>query len=315
MNSVEIMERDQAYVANTYARFPIALVRGEGARCWDADGKAYIDLTSGIGVNALGFCDAKWAEAVSKQLLTLQHTSNLFYTEPCGKLAQTLCERAGMRKVFFSNSGAESNEGAIKCARKYGHMRRGADCHKIIALDQSFHGRTLATLMATGQAVFHQNFHPFPEGFVHAPANDLPGTLALADEQTCAIMIEMVQGEGGVWPLDAEYVHGIADYCRDNDVLLIVDEVQTGIGRTGTLFAYQQFGIQPDIVSCAKGLGGGLPIGAVLFGERTEGVLVKGDHATTFGAGPALCAGALEVLARLDEEFLEEVRKKGEHIR
>lgn len=314
MHSEDIMARDQAYVANTYARFPIALTRGEGARCWDADGKAYIDLTSGIGVNALGFCDAKWAAAISQQLLTLQHTSNLFYTEPCGALAQTLCERTGMRKVFFSNSGAESNEGAIKCARKYGHMRHGEACHKIITLDQSFHGRTLATLRATGQAVFHQNFHPFPEGFVHAPANDLQATLALADGQTCAFMIEMVQGEGGVWPLDRDYVQGLAAYCRENDVLLIVDEVQTGIGRTGTLFAYEQFGIAPDIVTCAKGLGGGLPIGAVLFGERTEDVLAKGDHATTFGAGPALCAGALEVLNRMDGAFLSAVREKGEHI-
>lgn len=315
MNFQEIQARDQAYVAQTYGRFPVALVRGKGALCWDADGKEYVDMTSGIGVNSLGFCDPAWAEAVYGQLTTLQHTSNLFYTLPCGEAAELLCKRTGMKNVFFANSGAESNEGAIKCARKYGHMNHGESCHNIVTLHQSFHGRTVTTLAATGQDTFHHQFDPFTEGFAYAPANDFAGTIAVIDGNTCAVMIEMVQGEGGVLPLDADYVTALAEYCHARDILLIVDEVQTGIGRTGTLFAYEQFGITPDIVTCAKGLGGGLPVGAVLFGKKTAGVLAAGEHATTFGGNPVVCAGAKAVLERMDEAFLTEVHAKAEHIR
>lgn len=315
MNSSQARERDLAYIAHTYGRFPVALSRGEGARCWDADGKEYVDMTSGIGVNALGFCDARWAKAVYDQLLTLQHTSNLFCTLPCGEVAELLCARTGMKKVFFANSGAESNEGAIKCARKWGHMHHGPDCHNIVTLNHSFHGRTVTTLAATGQDAFHHQFDPFTNGFAYAPPNDFAGTLALIDQNTCAVMIELVQGEGGVLPLDKPYVERLAAYCQDKGVLLIVDEVQTGIGRTGTLFAFERYGILPDIVTCAKGLGGGLPIGAVLFGERCADVLQPGEHAATFGGNPGVCAGAKAVLDRIDGAFLEEVDKKGRYIR
>ncbi|MCL1795342.1 MAG: acetylornithine/succinylornithine family transaminase [Clostridia bacterium] len=315
MNNATIQQRDLAYVANTYKRFPIAVTRGKGARCWDADDREYIDMTSGIGVNALGFCDEAWAKAVFDQLLTLQHTSNLYYTLPCGEVAETLCNRTGMKKVFFSNSGAESNEGAIKCARKYGHMRKDPGCHNILTLSQSFHGRTVTTLAATGQDAFHHQFHPFTDGFAYAPPNDLPATLSMIDANTCGVLIELVQGEGGVLPLDTAYVKGLAAYCAANDVLLLIDEVQTGMGRTGSLFAFERYGIHPDIVTVAKGLGGGLPIGAVLFGEKCADVLAPGEHATTFGANPAICAGAKVVLDRLDKAFLSEVDQKGAYIR
>lgn len=315
MDNAQARQRDMNYVAHTYGRFPLALVRGKGARCWDADGKAYIDMTSGIGVNALGFCDVEWANAVHAQLLTLQHTSNLYYTLPCGEIAEMLCTRTGMRSVFFANSGAESNEGAIKCARKYGHLHHGPGCHNIVTLSQSFHGRTVTTLAATGQDAFHHQFDPFTDGFSYAPPNDLDGTLALIDANTCAVMIELVQGEGGVLPLDQAYVTNLAAYCRAHDVLLIVDEVQTGIGRTGTLFAFERYGLIPDIVTCAKGLGGGLPIGAVLFGEKCADVLQPGEHATTFGGNPAICAGVKVVLNRINDAFLDEVEQKGAYIR
>lgn len=315
MSTAQVQQKVNQYVANTYGRFPVALTRGEGARCWDADGKAYVDLTSGIGVNALGFCDAQWANAVFTQLMTLQHTSNLFYTLPCGELAEILCKRTGMRNVFFANSGAESNEGAIKCARKYGHLHHGPECHRIVTLHQSFHGRTVTTLAATGQDTFHHQFDPFTDGFAYAPPNDLDSTLALIDENTCAVMIELVQGEGGVLPLDADYVTGLFAHCIAHDKLLIVDEVQTGIGRTGTLLAFERYGIMPDIVTCAKGLGGGLPIGAILFGEKCADIFMPGDHATTFGGNLPVCAGAKVVLERLDAAFLAEVEKKGAYMR
>ncbi len=315
MANQTIWEIDQQYVAHTYTRFPIAIVKGEGAHCADDAGHEYIDMTSGIGVNALGFADKGWADAVHRQLCTLQHTSNLYATGPCAELAKQLCTRTGMKKVFFANSGAETNEGAIKCARKWGHANHGPDCHTIVTLTQSFHGRTVTTLAATGQGAFHQHFHPFTEGFRYAPAGNLEGTLAQIDDNVCAVMIEMVQGEGGVVPLAKEYVQGIADACASKNILLIVDEVQTGIGRTGTLFAFEQFGITPDIVTCAKGLGGGLPIGAVLFGEKTETVLCPGEHATTFGGSPGVAAGALYVLSQIDEKFLQSVKEKGAYIR
>lgn len=315
MLAAEMIRLDSQYVASTYGRFSVALVRGANARCWDANGKAYIDLTSGIGVNALGFCDSVWAKAIYDQLLTLQHTSNLYVTEPCVAVARILCERTGMRKVFFANAGGESNEGAIKCARKYGHTHHGPNCHNIVTLRQSFHGRTVTTLAATGQDAFHHQFDPFTEGFAYAPANDLQGTLAMMDKNTCAVMIEMVQGEGGVLPLEKAYAQSLAAHCKARDILLIVDEVQTGIGRTGTLFAYEQYGIDPDIVTCAKGLGGGLPIGAILFGEKTQDTLQPGEHATTFGGNPAVCAGAMAVLERIDGDFLAAVKEKGATIR
>lgn len=316
MESAIAQARDREYVANTYGRFPVVLVSGSGAACKDADGKDYIDLSSGIGVNALGFADPEWAKAVSRQAMTLQHASNLYYTLPCGEVAEKLCKRTGAKKVFFANSGAEANEGMIKTARKYSFEKYGEGRAKIVTLVNSFHGRTVTTLAATGQDVFHQYFFPFTEGFVNAPANDTEGTLrVLAQQGVCAVMLEMVQGEGGVIALDQAYVQAVAHYCATNDILLLVDEVQTGIGRTGKLFAYQHYGIHPDVVSCAKGLGAGLPIGGVLFYEKTEKVLRAGDHGATFGGNPVCCAGANVVLDRLTDAFLAGVEKKGEHFR
>ena len=313
--SEAVFEDTRQYLAATYGRNEIALKKGEGCTVWDEDGKRYLDFTSGIGVNSLGFCDALWAQAVSAQAHTLQHTSNLFYTQPGAQLAKTLCEATGMRKVFFANSGAEANEGAIKTARKYAHDRYGEKRWKILTLKNSFHGRTMATLSATGQEGFHQNFAPFPEGFSYVPANELGALEAALDESVCAVLLELIQGEGGVVPLEPAYVKAAAALCRERDVLLMVDEVQTGIGRTGTLLACEQYGIVPDVATLAKGLGGGLPIGAVLFGEKTQEVLGAGDHGSTFGANPVVCAGANAVLDRLTPSFLSDVRKKGEKLR
>jgi acetylornithine/N-succinyldiaminopimelate aminotransferase len=303
------------YIANTYGRFPLTIVKGSGATCWDDNGKEYVDLSSGIGVNALGFSDTGWADAVYKQLTTLQHTSNLFYTEPGAKLAERLTKRSGMSKAFFGNSGAEANEGAIKAARKFGHTVHGKDCDTVVTLNQSFHGRTLATLTATGQDQFHKEFFPFPQGFKYASAQDIEEVKQAVTSDVCAVMIELVQGEGGVVPLDKAYVTELAKFCKKKNVLLIADEVQTGIGRTGTLFAYQQFGITPDIVTCAKGLGGGLPIGAILFADTTADVFQPGDHASTFGANPAVCAGACYVLDKLDGAALERVKNVGAYLK
>ena len=290
---MSITEIDKQYVANTYARFPIELVSGKGALLKDSEGKEYIDLGSGIAVNAFGVADDEWLKAVTDQLSTLTHTSNLYFTEPCSTLAKMLCERTGMKKVFFSNSGAESNEGAIKCARKYSFMKYGEGRSKILTLNNSFHGRTVTTLAATGQDVFHNFFFPFTEGFGFIDAND-PDALkmALEDCSVCALMMELIQGEGGVMPLEKSFVAEAEKLCREKDILLIIDEVQTGVGRTGSLFAFQQYGISPDIVTTAKGIGGGLPLGCVMFGEKTENVLVAGDHATTFGGNPVATAGA-----------------------
>lgn len=316
LTAQQIMERDNEYVANTYSRFPVTIVSGQGARCTDADGKEYLDMTAGIGVNALGFCDPQWAAAVAGQAATMQHISNLFYTVPCGQTAETLCKRTGAKKVFFCNSGAEANEGAIKAARKYSFAHYGEGRNIIVTLVNSFHGRTVTTLSATGQDAFHQYFFPFTEGFSYALANDVEDTIEkLSKSNVCALMLELVQGEGGVIALDSDYVTAVANHCRDNDILLIIDEVQTGIGRTGTLFAYQQFGIAPDVVSCAKGLGGGLPIGGVLLFEKTKDALVSGDHGSTFGGNPVCCAGANAVLAKLDEPFLKEVAAKGAYLK
>ncbi len=310
-----MINTDQTFVANTYKRFPVTLDHGKGSLVYDTDGKPYIDMGSGIGVTALGFADDDWVAAVSEQLCKLQHTSNLYYTAPCGKLAQRLCERTGMKKVFFSNSGAEANECAIKTARKYAAEHKGTDCYTILTLVNSFHGRTVTTLAATGQDTFHQQFLPLTDGFVYAPANDFDALKTMAEQHDlAAVMVECVQGEGGVLPLDLIYLQQTAQYCRENDILLIIDEVQTGNGRTGTLYAYEQYGIIPDIVTTAKGLGGGLPIGATLFGEKCENTLGFGEHGSTFGGNPVACAGALAVLDKLDDTLLADVRRKSAYI-
>ncbi len=306
---------DRAYVAGTYGRFPVELVSGKGSRFVDSQGKTYIDLGSGIGVTAFGAADDIWVEAVTKQLTTLQHTSNLYYTEPCARLAQLLCQKTGMKKVFFSNSGAEANECAIKVARKYSAQQKGADCYTILTLVNSFHGRTLTTLAATGQEHFHTLFQPLTPGFLHTPANDIEAlTQAVAEHKIAGIMLECVQGEGGVNPLTPEFVRAAAKIAQEQDIPLIIDEVQTGNGRTGKLYAYEFFGIQPDIVSTAKGLGGGLPIGATLMGEKVQNVLKPGDHGSTYGGNPVSCAGAISVIQRLDEHFLNAVRRKSGYI-
>ena len=315
MSFDSIKARERACVAQTYGRYQVALKSGRGARCQDVDGKNYIDFTSGIGVNCLGYCDQGWIQAVTAQLNRLQHTSNLFYTEPMIEAAEMLTRLSGFRRVFFANSGAEANEGAIKAARKYSYDKYGQGRATILTLINSFHGRTVTTLAATGQEVFHQYFFPFTQGFAYAPANDIEETLALITSDVCAVMMEMVQGEGGVVPLDPDYVAAVARVCAQRDILVIVDEVQTGIGRTGTLFAYQQFGIRPDLATAAKGLGGGLPIGAVLLGEKVQDTLCAGQHGTTFGANPVCCAGACEVLRRMDEGFLAGVCEMGARLR
>ena len=281
---MSIISLDQEYVAGTYGRFPVELVSGRGSVLTAADGKEYIDMGSGIGVTAFGFGDPDWTSAVTAQLTKLQHTSNLYYTEPCARLAQLLCEKTGLKKVFFSNSGAEANECAIKVARKYSAMKKGADCYTILTLVNSFHGRTLTTLAATGQDHFHKDFQPLTPGFAHVQANNIQQLQeAVATMNPAGIMLECVQGEGGVNPLTAEYVKAAAALARERDIPLIIDEVQTGNGRTGSLYAYMHFGIQPDIVSTAKGLGGGLPIGATLMGEKVQYVLGPGDHGSTYG--------------------------------
>lgn len=310
-----IKEQDKTYVANTYGRFDVAVKEGKGAICVDFDGKEYIDFSSGIGVNSLGFCDEGWVEAVTKQLNTLQHISNLYYTEPCSKVAKLLCERTGMKKVFFSNSGAESNEGAIKCARKYSFEKYGEGRSKIVTLQNSFHGRTVTTLAATGQDVFHNYFYPFTEGFVYTPANDKEALEKALSDDVCGLVMELIQGEGGVMPLEPDFVKYAEKLCNERDIVLIIDEVQTGVGRTGELFAFQNYGIKPDVVSCAKGVGGGLPLGCVMFGEKTEFTLKAGDHATTFGGNPVATAGAEYILNRMNDEFLGEVKVKGDYIR
>lgn len=310
-------ELDSKYIANTYARFPIVLEHGKGSLVWDTDGREYIDMGSGIAVNAFGLADSEWIAAVTAQLGKLQHVSNLYYSEPDALLAEQLCSRTGMKKVFFANSGAEANECAIKCARKYAADKYGADKrYKIVTLKNSFHGRTITTLAATGQDELHQDFQPLTEGFLYTPANDCAALKELveSDEAIAAIMFELVQGEGGVMPLTQEFVQCIAEICAEHDILMICDEVQTGNGRTGTLYAWMQYGITPDIMSTAKGLGGGLPIGACLFGEKTENTLTAGTHGSTFGGNPAVCAGALNILSRIDDALLADVKAKSEYI-
>ena len=315
MNSEKIIKRDEKYILHTYARSPLALVRGEGMTAYDAEGKAYLDFTSGIGVNSLGFCHPAWTAAVAAQAGVLQHISNLYVTAPDAKLAKKLCKRTGMDKVFFGNSGAEANEGAIKAARKYSVDRYGAGRSKVATLVNSFHGRTLATLAATGQEVFHKDFGPFPENFVYLPAGDFDALTAADDGTLCAVVMELVQGEGGVVAQDADYVHAVADYCKARDILLVVDEVQTGVGRTGTFLACQHYGLKPDIVTLAKGLGGGLPIGAVLMTEAVAAGMGPGSHGSTFGGNPVCCAGALAVLETMDDAFMDNVTARAAQLR
>lgn len=306
------------YVMSTYARQDLELVSGKGATCYDENQKQYIDFGSGIGVNSLGFCDDDWCNAVSKQASTLQHTSNLYYTSPMAKLAQRICTHTGYANMFFANSGAEANEGAIKLARKYSFDKYGADAqrNKIITLQNSFHGRTVTTLSATGQDVFHNFFYPFTQGFDYAVANDIEELKSKLNDKCCAVMLEFIQGEGGVIPLDHEYVQNLFTLCGEKDILIIADEVQTGIGRTGKLLASECYSVQPDITTLAKGLGGGLPIGAILATDKVSNVLTAGHHATTFGGNPVVCAGANIVLDKLlHTGVLDEITKKGEYIK
>ena len=312
---MNIQNIDREYVAGTYARFPVEIVSGKGSLVYDEAGKEYIDLGTGIAVNTFGVADAEWAQAVTAQLMKCQHTSNLYYSEPCAMLAAELCARTGMKKVFFSNSGAEANEAAIKVARKYAAEKKGKDTYTVMTLRNSFHGRTLTTLAATGQEAFHADFTPLTEGFVYAEANDIESVKTLiAENKIAAIMFELVQGEGGVCPLEQSFVDGLVSLAKENDILLIDDEVQTGNGRTGALYAYMNYGFTPDIVSTAKGLGGGLPIGACLMGEKVKDVLTPGSHGSTFGGNPVACAGARNVLSRLDEDLMKQVREKSAYI-
>ena len=312
---MNIQQIDKQYVANTYARLPLQLVSGKGSLVYDENGKEYIDLGTGIAVNGLGIADEGWKKAIINQLDKIQHTSNLYFSEPCALLAKTLCERTGMKKVFFSNSGAEANETAIKAARKYGELNKGKDYNVIITLKNSFHGRTITTLSATGQDVFHEHFTPMTDGFVYAIANDMQDMQRLAKEyKCCGVFMELVQGEGGVMPLDKEYVQKVATLCKKENQLLMIDEVQTGNGRTGTLYAYMDYQITPDVVTTAKGLGGGLPIGATMLGENAENLFTPGLNGSTFGGNPVCAAGALHVLERIDEKLLEEVRQKSAYI-
>ncbi|MBO4283511.1 MAG: acetylornithine/succinylornithine family transaminase [Clostridia bacterium] len=312
-----IFEKDKTYVAGTYNRFPVAIVSGKGSLLKSDDGREYIDLTSGIGVTAFGIADEKWQAAVIEQIGKVQHTSNLFYTSPCADLAEMLCQKTGMKKVFFSNSGAEANECAIKVARKYAADKYGAGRYTIVTMKNSFHGRTLTTLSATGQDHYHELYQPLTPGFASVTAN--AGTDELdalhKNSPVAAVMIECIQGEGGVLPLDPDFVREIAAWCKQNDALLIVDEVQTGNGRTGKLYAYMNYGIIPDVVTTAKGLAGGLPLGATLLGEKVETVFGFGDHGSTFGGNPVCCAAALSILSRIDDSLLAGVKRKGEFLR
>lgn len=304
------------YIAPTYNRFDLSAVSGKGATIYDEDGKKYIDLGSGIACNIFGVGDEAWKAAVTGQLDKLQHISNLYYTQPQARLAQLICEKTGMSSVFFSNSGAEANECAIKCARKYSHDNYGGGRSTIVTLVDSFHGRTMATLSATGQESMHVDFSPFLGGFVHVPAGDIRAMeQSFSKDNVCAVMLELIQGEGGVNVLDKEYVKKVFEICRERDILVIVDEVQTGNGRTGSLYAHMGYGVRPDIFTTAKGLGGGLPIGACVFGEKSAATLTAGTHGSTFGGNPVCCAGAVSILERIDDKLLDGVREKGKFIR
>ncbi|MBR5192077.1 MAG: acetylornithine/succinylornithine family transaminase [Clostridia bacterium] len=312
---MNVFELDKQFIANTYGRFNLQIVKGKGSLCYDEKGFEYIDLGTGIAVNTFGFCDELWVKAVTEQLNTFQHTSNLYYQKPSVDLAKMLCEKTGMKKVFFSNSGAEANECAIKTARKYAENTKGKEYFNIITLINSFHGRTITTLSATGQEVFHKDFLPLTEGFLYCPANDVNALTELVkNNKVAGIMFETVQGEGGVLPLEEDFVNQMVKLAKENDLLLIADEVQTGNGRTGKLYSYMNYGFMPDIVSTAKGLAGGLPLGATLFNEKTENILKAGMHGSTFGGNPVACSGALSILERLDEKLLKEVEEKSKYI-
>ena len=312
---MDIFSLDKEYIANTYGRLDVAFKSGKGSVLTDFDGKEYIDLGSGIAVTSFGIADDVWVDAVTKQLNSVQHVSNYYYTEPQARLAQLLCEKTGMKKVFFGNSGAEANECAIKVARKYGNSVMGLESPVIITLKNSFHGRTVTTLTATGQDVFHKDFGPFTPGFVYAEANNKDELSKLVEENTCcAVMMELIQGEGGVMALDSDYVEFVRELCDKNNMLLLIDEGQTGNGRTGELFAFMNYGVQPDVFTTAKGLGGGLPIGACVIGEKAKDVLKAGDHGSTFGGNPVCAAGAVSIFERLDTELLEGVKSKSEYI-
>lgn len=308
-------EKDNEFVSHAYGRFDVAISSGKGSTVWDENGKEYIDFGSGIGVTAFGIADDEWKSAVEAQLDKIQHTSNLYYTKPCADLAMMLCEITGMKKVFFANSGAEANEGMIKFARKYSFDKYGEGRKTIITLVNSFHGRTITTLSATGQESFHTVFGPFTPGFKYCPANDIKALKEMITDDVCAIMFECIQGEGGVLNLTKEFVDEIANIAAEKDILIAVDEVQTGNGRTGKYFAYMNFGITPDIVSTAKGLAGGLPMGAVLFGEKLKDTVTPGSHGSTFGGNPIAAAGAISIVSRINDEFLAEVADKGNYIR
>lgn len=315
MDFEKIEKKDKKYIAPTYNRFALAIESGEGATVTDASGRKYVDFTSGIGVNIFGMNDEAWKEAVTEQIGKVQHACNLYYTQPQTELAERLCKKSGAKKVFFGNSGAEANECAIKAARKYSALKYGDNKrYEIVTLTDSFHGRTLATLAATGQDAFHKYFGPFPAGFSYAKP-DFESLKSKITEKTCAVMLELIQGESGVHVLDKSFVRQTIEFCQANDILVIIDEVQTGNGRTGYMYSYQAYGIMPDIVTTAKGLGGGLPIGACLLFEKAAAVFSCGDHGTTFGGNPAICAGALNVVKRLTEELFLEVRAKGEYLR
>ncbi|MBQ4569691.1 MAG: acetylornithine/succinylornithine family transaminase [Ruminococcus sp.] len=313
---MSIKEIDNKYVAHTYGRFPVTLIKGKGSVAIGEDGAEYIDMATGIAVNTFGYCDDFWVSAVAEQLMELQHTSNLYYTGPCARLAQLLCERTGMSKVFFSNSGAEANECAIKAARKYAADKYGKERNVILTLKNSFHGRTVTTLAATGQDNFHKDFLPLTEGFDYVEANNITDLIEKTDsDNIAAIMFEFVQGEGGVTPLTKEFVEKIFEIAQQKDIITIADEVQTGNGRTGALYAYMNYGVTPDVVSTAKGLGGGLPLGATMLSSKMENVYNPGDHGSTFGGNPVCCAGAISILNRLDDELMQQVREKSEYIR
>lgn len=313
---MSIKEIDKQYIAGTYDRFPIEIVSGKGSLVYDDEGREYIDMTSGIGVTSFGIADDEWKNAAIEQINKVQHMSNLYYTQPCAELAKVLCERSGMKKVFFANSGAEANEGAIKAARKYAAEKHGEDCYTIVTLSNSFHGRTITTLSATGQEHYHEMYHPLTEGFRHTTVNDIYEFIALISKiKVAAVMIECIQGEGGVVTLDYDFVKELREVTAQKDILLIVDEVQTGNGRTGKLYSYMNYDIVPDIVTTAKGLAGGLPIGAVLLGEKVKDVFGFGDHGSTFGGNPVCCSAALSVINRIDDKLLNSINEKSQYIK
>ena len=313
---MSIKDIDQTYVAGTYGRFPVEIDHGKGSLVWDTDGKEYIDLGSGIAVTSFGIADGEWQKAVTEQIGKVQHTSNLYYTSPCAEVAKQLCLRTGMKKVFFGNSGAEANECAVKVARKWAAENKGADCYTIVSLKNSFHGRTLTTLALTGQDHYHELFNPLTPGFESVPAGDMDALKALCEKvKVAAVIVECVQGEGGVVPLDPQYARDLNAFLKEKDILLMVDEVQTGNGRTGTMYAYMQYGLEPDVVTTAKGLAGGLPLGCCMMSEKVQNVLGKGDHGSTFGGNPVCCAGALSILSRLNDELMAEVREKGAYVK